>query len=119
MQAHSKHDDTKYQRCKIGVLESSNGADIRQAFRKLCDRDIGHILQQIYEFNPFLWVQDLRGSYDRDIEMEPCLLFIFDVLLLGFLLQWPYNEWDGVSNHQRLDCLLNELFGRRSKKTSE
>ena len=34
-------------------------------------------------------------------------------------LQWHHNERDGVSNHRRLDCLLNRLFWRRSKKTSK
>ena len=34
-------------------------------------------------------------------------------------LQWRHNERDGVSNHQRLDYLLNCLFRRRSKKTSK
>ena len=34
------------------------------------------------------------------------------------LLQWRHNEYDGVSNHQPLDCLLNRLFGCRSKNTS-
>ena len=34
-------------------------------------------------------------------------------------LQWRHNERDGVSNHQRLDCLLNRLCRRRSKKTSK
>ena len=29
------------------------------------------------------------------------------------------NERDNVSNHQPQDCLLNHLFGRRSKKTSK
>ena len=33
-------------------------------------------------------------------------------------LQWPHNGQDGVSNHQPNHCLLNRLFGRRSKKTS-
>ena len=33
-------------------------------------------------------------------------------------LQWRHNEHDGVSNHQPHDCLLNRLFGRRSKKPS-
>ena len=33
------------------------------------------------------------------------------------LLQRRQNERDGVSNHQRLDCLLNPLFRCRSKKT--
>ena len=32
-------------------------------------------------------------------------------------LQWRHNEHDCVSNHRRLDCLLNCLFMRRSKKT--
>ena len=30
-----------------------------------------------------------------------------------------HNEHDGVSNHRRLDCLLNDLFRRRSKKTTK
>ena len=34
-------------------------------------------------------------------------------------LQWCHNGRDGVSNHQRLDCLLNCLFRHTSKKTSE
>ena len=32
-------------------------------------------------------------------------------------LQLCHNDSDGVSNHQRHDCLLNRLFKRRSKKT--
>ena len=39
--------------------------------------------------------------------------------LLVLSLQLRYNEWDGVSNHRRLDCLHNRLFWRRSKKTSK
>ena len=30
-------------------------------------------------------------------------------------LQWRYNERDGVSNHQRLDCLLNRVFKQNTK----
>ena len=33
-------------------------------------------------------------------------------------LQWRHNGHDGVSNQQPHHCLLNRLFGRRSKKTS-
>ena len=36
-----------------------------------------------------------------------------------FSLQWRHNERDDVSNHRRLDCLLNRLFRHRSKKTSK
>ena len=38
--------------------------------------------------------------------------------ILGLTLQWRHSEPDGVSNHKRLDCLLNRLFWCRSKKTS-
>ena len=34
-------------------------------------------------------------------------------------LLWPHNGPDGVSNHQPHECLLNRLFGHRSKKTSK
>ena len=34
-------------------------------------------------------------------------------------LHWRHNDHDGVSNHQPHGCLLNCLFGRRSKKTSK
>ena len=34
-------------------------------------------------------------------------------------IQWRHNEHDCVSNHQPLQCLLNRLFRRRSKKTSK
>ena len=34
-------------------------------------------------------------------------------------LQWRHNAYGGVSNHQPCNCLLNHLFGRRSKKTSK
>ena len=36
-----------------------------------------------------------------------------------FPLHWRHNECDGISNHQCFECLLNRLFRRRSKKTSE
>ena len=36
-----------------------------------------------------------------------------------YALQWRHNGYDGVSNHQSRHCLLNRLFRRRSKKTSE
>ena len=38
---------------------------------------------------------------------------------LSTALQWRHNESDGVSYHQRLQCLLNSWFRRRSKKTSK
>ena len=40
-------------------------------------------------------------------------------LLQRFTLQWRHNGCNGISNHQPHDCLLNRLFGLRSKKTSK
>ena len=34
-------------------------------------------------------------------------------------LQWRHDGRDGVWNHQIYHCLLNRLFGHRSKKTSK
>ena len=37
-----------------------------------------------------------------------------------YTFQWRHNGHDGVLNHQpHYSCLLNRLFGRRSKKTSK
>ena len=41
------------------------------------------------------------------------------LVLLHRSLRWRHNELDGVSNHQHYHCLLNYLFGCRSKKTSK
>ena len=37
----------------------------------------------------------------------------------GSALRWHRNGHGGVSNHQPRHCLLNHLFGCRSKKTSK
>ena len=44
---------------------------------------------------------------------------IYLFLLILMPLQWSHNGYDGVSNHQPYDCLLNRLFRRWSKKTSK
>ena len=36
-----------------------------------------------------------------------------------YTLQWGHNERHGVSNHQRLNCLLKCLFKHRAKETSK
>ena len=38
---------------------------------------------------------------------------------IAWTLQWRHNGRDVVLYHRRLECLLNRLFGRRSKKTSK
>ena len=44
---------------------------------------------------------------------------VTDVLSPDGALHLRHSERDGVSNHRRLDCVLNRLFRRRSKKTSK
>ena len=39
------------------------------------------------------------------------------VIVECYVLRWHHNQHDSVSNHQPHDCLLNRLFGRKSKKT--
>ena len=69
--------------------------------------------------------QFLKGPVTQNFDI------LFDVCLNKWLnkqwncwwfempLQWHNNERDGISNHWRLDCLLNRLFRCRSKKTSK
>ena len=40
-------------------------------------------------------------------------------LYTAWTLQWRHNGRDGISNNQRLACLLNRLFRHSSKKTSK
>ena len=40
------------------------------------------------------------------------------ITTLFTISQWRHNQCDGTPNHWHLDCLLNCLFRRRSKKTS-
>ena len=68
--------------------------------------------------------------------VPPCFLYCFALsffvkLCLGFpqflrcwmwifnTLQWRHNGYDGVSNHQPHNCLLNRLFRCRSRKISK
>ena len=53
----------------------------------------------VYKGNTAWWSQKLRRNMSKP-------------------LQWRHNDHDGVSNHQHHGCLLNRLFGHRSKKTS-
>ena len=47
------------------------------------------------------------------------LTIIAGPFILPLTLHWRHNECDGVSNHQRLHCLLKCWFRRGSKKTSK
>ena len=47
-------------------------------------------------------------------------VWLFDLhRLCSVSSKWRHNEHYSVANHQLHDCLLNRIFGRRSKKTSK
>ena len=67
----------------------------------------------------FLWSQwwGKRSRHSR--RMRKPQFYVSGKRPMVFPLQWHHNERDGVSNHQRHDCLLKRLFRRNSKKTSK
>ena len=74
----------------------------------------------------FKHLSDIFASEDRClINVDPRVFCntkarsIGSFSLLCKPLQRRHDERDDVSNHQRLDCLLNRLFRPRSKKTSK
>ena len=67
----------------------------------------------------YLWKHEY---YWKLIDMPSLsVAFLYDCVWTcdHFSLQWRRNQHHGVSNHRRLNCLLNRLFKRRSKKTSK
>ena len=62
-----------------------------------------------------------RGCYSRELIVVcvNCIRQSNSGLLHVCTLYWRHSGRDGVSDHRRLDCLLNPLFRRRSKKTSK
>ena len=80
---------------------------------------LGYILGHLQE--TFLWMIDFLL---HEIKRRNCIWMAFRSTKLHLFvvkessLRWDCNGRDGVSNHRRLDFLLNRLFRRRSTKTS-
>ena len=53
------------------------------------------------------------------IKCAPTVTSLHKIASRIIALLWRHNERDGVSNHRRLDCLLNRLYRRISNKTSK
>ena len=71
-----------------------------------------------------LWRESLTSGFPSNGQWRVALMFSLICVVhpwywTSITLQWRHNERDGVSNHRRLDCLLNRMFRRRSKKTSK
>ena len=75
----------------------------------ICHKKTQFIGFYIAQFNQYTW-----NRYNQNLETSP----LNPELVVSDSLQKRHNEHDGVSNHQPHNCLLNRLFKRRSKKTS-
>ena len=62
-------------------------------------------------FERYIWVVPL---FNNSTKMNPVL---FEMRMS--VVEWRHNGRHGVSNQWRLNCLLNHLFRRISKKTSK
>ena len=71
---------------------------------------------KISNANPVFKLQPTKCTHGF---LSLCFVVVACANPSGQSLQWRHNERDGGSNHQPHDCLLNLLFRRRSKKTSE
>ena len=75
--------------------------------------------------NPFQCrlINALRGKDCREIASSSLYYLVWPAIpgpVAIDALQWRHNDGrDSVSNHQPHHCLLNRLFGCRSKKTSK
>ena len=63
---------------------------------------------------------DRKRYWFKKISSLKCGEFLFQIeSSVTPTLQWRHNQLDDVSNHRRLDCLLNGLSRRLSKKISK
>ena len=78
-----------------------------------------------FKIHPESWNLLQSGGYDLSLYFATSINQIFCCWdrnvprNVAQLLQWRHNERDRVSNDRHLDCFLNHLLRRRSKKTSK
>ena len=90
-------------------------------FSTLGSRQNGCLLQATFS-NQFSCVKNcciLIQISSRLVRKDPFGNKPVLVQIMAYPLQWRHNGRDCVSNHQPHQCLLNHLFGCRSKKTSK
>ena len=73
-------------------------------------------LSQCLWSKPELYKTKAISNQTRRQSTKPARVFDF---CFWYTIHWRHTGRDGVSNHQPHDCLLNRLFRRRSKKTSD
>ena len=77
-----------------------------------------HINVYIYNAQTYTLIQCKQWT-PTNINMYICIEHVYIIRGVSKPLHWRHNGHDGISNHQLFDCLLNRLFGCRSKKTSK
>ena len=78
--------------------------------------------QEIYLVDLRIFGCTLSRGWERNAQVRLLHLRLTaakPILPSTITLQWRHNERDGVSNRHGFHCLLNRLFGRRSKKISK
>ena len=65
------------------------------------------------------WASKCDRNHNGTSELSSYSGYFQEPHWFSMTLQWRHNGRDSVSNHQPHHCLLNRLFGRRSKKTSK
>ena len=80
-----------------------------------CQRDVTPLHKKSENWCIFFWTSDPTWS-PLKLQFRIGQLSMYHTVSS---LQWRHNDHDSISNHQPHGCLLNRLFGRRSKKTSK
>ena len=81
---------------------------------EVCGDSLGELLHTIR-----YWKLQSETRHYNQIKPSTLYMTIREIDHISSSLQWRHNGHDGVSNHQPHQCLLNRLYGRRSKKTSK
>ena len=64
------------------------------------------------------WIIENEANVTTTVSYSGKVRKMYHSYQLHFIVEFSWMYY-AVSNHQRLDCLLNRLFRRRSKKTSK
>ena len=79
------------------------------------------IVKSQWSYFEFEFTVDFKVPGTKISKYDMHFMYRYDIIYVAHLvvypLQWCHNELNGALNHQRFDCLLNRLFGRRPKKT--
>ena len=87
---------------------------------------------ELHRINTSYWIRGERREMTSTLNRCKGSVNIYKIMSTSFssywsvstyklfvALPWRHNGLDSFSNHQPHHCLLNRLFGRRSKKTSK